>query len=96
MDILVYYWGRSPIAFLHRDSRMVAEAYARVEVVPGTPEWYTNTATFADIDGDGHPDLVVGDYFPDDSHLLDARASNRVAMQSSMSRANNGGGLRFH
>src|ERR1700753_3820151 len=93
-DLLVYYWGRSPILFLRRADvpAVSAAAFEAVELLPGGPQpWYTNALTSADIDGDGHLDLVVGNYFQDDSHLLDAHAANTVEMQRSMAHAPNGG-----
>src|SRR5262249_28012382 len=67
MDILVYYWGRAPILFLRkpsaageRQAALSADAYARVELVPSPERWFTNAATQADLDGDGHVDLIIG------------------------------------
>jgi hypothetical protein len=102
MDILVYYWGRTPIAFLHRGDQssqspvsLKKDLYLAREVVPGGERWYTNAATLADVDGDGHVDLVVGNYFPDGSRILDADSAGTEQMQHSMSRAVNGGGPRL-
>jgi hypothetical protein len=95
MDLLVYYWGRTPVAFLHRDTgdaiAMAPDAFLPTEVITNRERWFTNAATLADLDGDGHLDLVIGNYFPDDSHILDATASGNEQMQDSMSRAFNGG-----
>jgi hypothetical protein len=49
----------------------------------------------ADVDGDGHADLVIGNYFPDGARILDPHAGGGEAMQHSMSRAYNGGGPRL-
>ncbi|HEY6805288.1 MAG TPA: VCBS repeat-containing protein [Pyrinomonadaceae bacterium] len=91
-DVLVYYWGRTPIAFIKRDRNSPrADSYTRVEVVPGDARWFTNAATLADIDGDGHPDLIIGNFFPDGARILDAHANVADGMQDSMSLAQNGG-----
>jgi hypothetical protein len=87
MDLIVYYWGRTPVAFM-RDRE---GGYRPRELVPGDQIWNTNAATLADVDGDGHADLVIGNYFADGDRVLDARSDQHVAMQHSMSRATNGG-----
>ncbi len=87
MDLLVYYWGRTPVAFLKEgDSYQATEVAARVE------PWFTNAATMADLNGDGHADLVVANYFQDGANILDASAAAPAEMHHSMSRAYNGGG----
>jgi enediyne biosynthesis protein E4 len=88
MDLVVYYWGRTPIAFLRS-----GDGYTPVEVVPGSEErWFTNAATLADLDGDGHLDLVVANYFADGARILDANDGGAPqTMQDSMSRALNSG-----
>jgi hypothetical protein len=92
MDLLVYYWGRTPVIFLRNDSTALsAAAFTPVEITREHEVWNTNAVTFADIDGDGHPDLVFGNYFRDGDRVLDAGSTSRFEMQHSMSRAGNGG-----
>ncbi|MFZ0106803.1 MAG: CRTAC1 family protein [Thiobacillus sp.] len=93
MDFLVYYWGRSPVAFLRKNGSALPTAanYVAVEVVPTGERWYSNAATLADLDGDGHLDLLVGNTYPDDSALLDAKASGVMVMPDTKSRSFNGG-----
>ncbi|MBV9445834.1 MAG: CRTAC1 family protein [Streptosporangiaceae bacterium] len=101
MDLLVYYWGRTPIVFLARAgvSRLSAAAYKPTELVPAVsldgkyngPRWNTNSVNIADYDGDGHPDILIGNYFPD-SDVLNPQGLDNVVMNSSMSNARNGGG----
>lgn len=93
-DLLVYYWGRTPVAFLRRAGTELgqgAAAFRAVEVVSPHEVWNTAVATQADFDGDGHVDLVFGNYFQDGAAILDAAAAGREQMQDSMSRAFNGG-----
>jgi hypothetical protein len=89
MDALVYYWGRVPVGFLHRGDRLVAFETA------APARWFSNAGLVADIDGDGHLDIVIGNYFPDGSRVLDPDATEPAVMQDSMSRAYNGGGKHF-
>ncbi|MGD0068156.1 MAG: CRTAC1 family protein [Streptosporangiaceae bacterium] len=100
MDFLVYYWGRTPIVFLARSTatQPSASAYKPVELMPEDingqydgPDWNTNDVTVADFEGNGHPDLFLGNYFPD-SAVLDPNGINNVQMPSSLSDAQNGGG----
>lgn len=99
LDILVYFWGRTPVAFLRRKwdgvSPPTNENYVPQDLVSGRGPWYSNAATFADINGDGHIDLIVGNYFQDGARILDAQAAGQEKMQHSMSRAFNGGKNRF-
>lgn len=98
-DILVYYWGRTPICFLRRADTAAAQPaqlkrslYSACEISDPTQRWYTNAATAADLDGDGHLDLIICNYFPDGARILDPSAEGDEQMQDSMSRAFNGGG----
>lgn len=102
MDLLVYYWGRTPILFMAKPAAKVfdANAYNPVELLPGNnskdgkyvgPQWNTDAATIADFDGDGHADIFIGNYFPD-GPVLNPNANGGVTMNQSMSHAKNAGG----
>ena len=91
-DVLTYYWGRTPVVFIKQaGTSLTAGSYTPTEVVSGGARWYTNAATLADIDGDGHTDLIIGNFFPDGARILDARSNIPDQMQDSMSKAQNGG-----
>ena len=97
MDVLVSYWGRAPIAFLQRGetsasaAALTADRFVPVEIAPGGERWFTDAACRADVDGDGHVDIIVGNYFADGERILDASASGTESMQQSMTLASNGG-----
>src|SRR5215467_1550073 len=97
MDIVVYYWGRSPVIFLQQKhpEELNATSFKPQELLPSVQDWYTNAALATDLDGDGHIDLVFGNYFADGSRILDVHSTYPAEMQDSMSRAYNGGSKHF-
>ena len=86
VDVLVFYLGRSPIIFYQEQ-----DGFSEAELVEGE-KWNSTTGTIADVDGNGYPDILIGNYFPDESKLLESDATDRdQIMQHSMSRGDNGG-----
>jgi hypothetical protein len=101
MDLLVTYWGRTPVLFLAKsDATTVSNAsYQPQEVVPAESvdgkyhgsRWNTDAVYVGDLDGSGHPAIVIGNYFPD-SDVLDTHGLANVSMNNSLSSAKNSGG----
>jgi hypothetical protein len=100
MDLLVYYWGRTPVLFLRRKtsgvgpgrpSELSAADYEPCELTGSDERWFSNGAVQADLDGDGHVDLVIGNYFQDGGHILDANAGGVECMHEGKAKALNGG-----
>ncbi len=94
MDVLVYYWGRTPIAFLRRAgaaSMLKSSDFITGDIIPTGERWYTSAATLADLDGDGHIDIVIGNYFQDGARVLDANATSVEELHDSKANASNGG-----
>lgn len=98
VDIVVYYAGRSPLIFLWRDRSgpALSEAnYIARDIFP-TEIWMTGSATTADLDGDGHLDLIFANYFKDGSDIYNPSGAGTVSMPESFSHAFNGGGERIY
>jgi hypothetical protein len=100
LDVLVYYWGRTPVLFLRRKTEGVEPGRARAlkaddywpcELTDSAERWFSNGAVQADLDGDGHVDLIIGNYFQDGAHILDATGEGVECMHEGKAKALNGG-----
>ncbi len=98
-DIVVYFWGRTPIAFLQIPSvpgkKLTRDSFKAVELVDTPERWFTNAATTADFDGSGHVGLLFANYFPDGAHILNAHGTGASSMHDTMSRSFTGGKKHF-
>ncbi|CRK57502.1 FIG00717937: hypothetical protein [Alloactinosynnema sp. L-07] len=99
IDLLVYYWGRTPIIFYTKPGakKLDPDCFVAVELVPTStsgiyegPQWNSNAVTYEDFDGNGHADILITNYFKH-SPVLDDRVAGGVEMNDSMSDARNGG-----
>jgi hypothetical protein len=100
VDVIVYYAGRTPLLFLwhpstHGDSSSTGVANYVVRDIFRKEIWMTGSATTADLDGDGHLDLIFANYFKDGSDLYNPNGDGSVSMPESFSHAANGGGERI-
>ncbi|MBX9625512.1 MAG: CRTAC1 family protein [Gemmataceae bacterium] len=99
-DVLVYFWGRSPVIYFQQPpasagKTLTAHSFVPRELVEPVQSWLSCAATHADLDGDGHCDLIVGNHGPDGTAYLDPNGTGRLRMPQSQSRAFNGGGPHF-
>jgi enediyne biosynthesis protein E4 len=104
MDVMVCYWGRTPVIFLRRkmadDHPGQSKALTAADYVPGEltdcgERWYSNGSVQADLDGDGHVDILIGNYFQDGAHILDPKAGGVEVLHEGKSKALNGGRKHF-
>ena len=102
MDLLIYYWGRTPVAYLNLSGPtngaeyLTQASYTAIDFDSSGDVWWTNAATLSDLDGDGHADLIIANYFQDNRGLLGPNGGSATAAEESLSRAFNGGGTHIY
>jgi len=108
-DVLIYFWGRTPMLYLRKsngpagtanelveaasasEKQLSPAAFATAALIDSGERWYSCAATQTDLDGDGHLDLLIGNYFQDGARILDAKATGTEVMHESKGKALNGG-----
>jgi len=99
-DIFVAFWGRPPMLLLRRapgdlkPGAPLSMASFKVQELTSDPtqRWWSATATFADIDGDGHQDLILGNYLADGTQIfVTDNSPGSLEMPEDLTRARNGG-----
>jgi hypothetical protein len=97
-DLFITFYGRPPVLLLRNaaasspQQSLSMQSYTVAELIPGLSQrWWTATAAFTDVDGDGHQDIVVGNYYPDGAEITDPNSSRHFEMNSDFTRARNGG-----
>lgn len=102
-DVLVTFFGRSPLLMVRQApqtsgaSEGGAIRFVAQDLLTGPiEEWYTATSTLADVDGDGHVDIVVGNYFRENDGIYDTTSQVNPELHQSLSNASNGGRNRLY
>ena len=99
IDLLVYFWGRTPVLLLRNpqstNSALSVESFDLAELTTSGERWYSNAAIQSDLDGDGHLDLLIGNYYHDGARVLDAKASGSETLHAGKAKALNGGHKHF-
>lgn len=102
-DVLVIFFGRSPLLMIRQPPQTSgapdggAFTFVAQHLVTGPiEEWYTSTATLADVDGDGHADIVIGNYFRENDGIYDPASEREPELHKSLSNASNGGRNRLY
>lgn len=96
-DLLVIFFGRSPILYVQKpqpeDARrdLSGSSFEPIELAGHDEEWYTATAVLSDVDGDGHIDIVIANYFRENDGIYNKDSTVRPELHKSLSNASNAG-----
>ncbi|MCB9764688.1 MAG: CRTAC1 family protein [Alphaproteobacteria bacterium] len=98
-DLLISFASGSPMLLLRKDTGDLGPGapldnssyYHQTLLADPQPVWHTLPITSADIDGDGHFDLVLGNYFRDGDRIHDPSVNSYFEMNDSFAWAENGG-----
>lgn len=91
LDILVYYWGRTPVIFYQTKTK----TFIPIDLYDSKEKWFTDCATINDFDGDGHFDILICNYFPDGADILNPNGDGIQFMHDSKSHSYSGGKKHF-
>lgn len=73
------------------EKQLSSTVFVTAELIDSGERWFSCAATQADLDGDGHLDLLIGNYFQDGARILDAKATGTEVMNEGKGKALNGG-----
>lgn len=96
-DLFLTFYGRPPLLLLRngnatQQDKLSMSNFTVSELFPGLSQrWWSAAAAFADVDGDGHQDVIVGNYYPDDAEITDGNSNRPFEMNADFTRARNGG-----
>ena len=91
MDLLVYFAGRPPMVFFQTGPLEFQSADLLPDFGQKWMGWVSSSAVFADLNGDGMDDLILGGYCKDLMELFDWRASEFLPLPDPNGMGLNGG-----
>lgn len=101
-DVLTFFFGRSPRLYYQRPptdgnpAPLSRASFEGVDLLPTVEDWYTATGVLTDVDGDGHVDIVLGNYFRENDGIYDVNSKAHPEFHRSLSNASNGGVNRLY
>lgn len=91
MDLLIYFAGRPPMVFFQTGPLEFQAADLLSDFGDKWMGWVSSSAVFADLNGDGMDDLILGGYCKDLMELFDWRASEFLPLPDPNGMGLNGG-----
>lgn len=93
-DLIIGYVRRGPRLYLRQPTLPLQHenAFVAQDLITGTqPLWHTTSIVINDLDGDGHQDLFIGNYWPDNSTIFEPNSATLPTLNEGFTRALGGG-----